>query len=181
MAILGAAFALLGERGYPSLSIEAVAERAAVGKSTIYRWWPDRAALAVEAFFEATRDQLQLGDSGSASADFRAQIVALASLLRGSVGKAMRGIVGGLQSDPVLAEAFRERWVNRRREWGYARMLAARQNGETREPIDIAAALSALYSPIYAPLFFGQDVPDEPMVHAVLDIVLPGIFKVPAA
>jgi len=49
--------------------------------------------------------------------------------------------------------------------------------GETREPIDVPAALSALYSPIYAPLFFGMGVPDNAATSAYLDIVLRGIFR----
>ncbi|WP_376096367.1 TetR/AcrR family transcriptional regulator [Roseomonas sp. CCTCC AB2023176] len=83
-AILSAAFDLLRERGYAGLAIEAVAERAGVGKATIYRWWPDRAALAVEAFFEATREALAFPDTGSAREDFRRQIHGVADLLRGS-------------------------------------------------------------------------------------------------
>jgi len=175
-AVLAAAFALLAERGYSGMSIEAVAERAGVGKATIYRWWPNRAAMAVEAFFDHTLGELAFPATGSAATDFRLQIRALAKLLRGPVGAAMRGIVGGMQTDPTLAEAFRNGWVNPRRQQGFERMMAARAAGETREPINVPAALSALYSPIYAPLLFGQGVPDDAAVNAVLDVVLAGIF-----
>lgn len=175
-AILGAAFQLLIERGYAGFTIEAVAAAANAGKTTVYRWWPTKAALAVDAFFHATSDELALPDSESAEADFRAQIGELAELLRAERGQAFAAMLGGARSDPVLAQALGERWLEPRRKWGFARMMRAAAQGALQPGVDPSAALALLYGPLYTPLLFGGQVPEQAAVSAYLDIACRGIF-----
>jgi AcrR family transcriptional regulator len=176
-AILDAAFDLLVERGYAGFAIEAVAAAAGAGKSTIYRWWKEKAELAVDAFFHATKAELTLRTTGSAEADFRDQITELAAVLAGARGRALAGMLGGSRLDPVLARALGERWLAPRREWGLARMRRAAADGELRHGVDVAAALAVLYGPLYTPLLFGGEVPTATEVSAYLDIACAGIFK----
>jgi len=175
-AVLAAAFDLLVERGYAAMAIEAVAARAGVGKATIYRWWPGRAELAVEAFFSATLDQLAFPDTGSAREDFRRQVHQVAALLRGRSGAAMAAMVAGALTEPALARALGERWVGPRMLWGIERMRRAQAAGEAPASLDIPAALAALYSPLYARLSFGLSALTEGEVEAYVAIVLCGIF-----
>lgn len=175
-AILAATFDLLSAQGYAALTIEAVAKAAGTGKTTIYRWWPNKAELAVDAFFEATEAELRFPDSGSAEGDFRAQVVALAELLRGARGRAFAAMVAGARDDPVLGRALGEKWLEPRRRWGVDRMARAQAAGELRPGVAPMAALSLLYGPLYAPLLFGGEVPDAAAVSAVLDIACAGIF-----
>jgi AcrR family transcriptional regulator len=144
-AILVAAFALLAERGYGAFAIEGVAARARVGKTTIYRWWPSKAALAIDAFLHATEAELRLPDTGSAERDFRAQITELAALLRGPRGRALAGMLAGAGTDPALGRALGERLLEPRRRWGVERMTRARDAGELRPGVVPAArALGAV-------------------------------------
>lgn len=175
-AILRAAFQMLIARGYAGFTIEAVAAGANAGKTTVYRWWPTKAELAVEAFFHATTDELTLPESESAEADFRAQIVELGELLRGERGQAFAAMLGGARTDPALARALGERWLEPRRRWGFARMMRAASGGELRPGVDPSAALALLYGPLYAPLLFGGHVPDARAVDSYLDIACRGIF-----
>ena len=175
-SILAATFMLLAERGYAGLAFETVAVRAGVGKATIYRWWTSRADLAVSAFFHGTMAELALPDTGSARDDFRNQITELAKLLRGQRGKVLAAMLGGARTDPDLARALGERWLNPRRQWGFARMMQAVKLGQCRPGIDVTAALGILYGPLYTPLLFGQEVPTEQHVQAHLAIALPAIF-----
>lgn len=175
-AILDATFALLVERGYEALAIEAVARRAAVGKTTIYRGWAGKAELVVDAFFDATAEELQLGQSADAEADFRGQIGALAGLLAGGRGRAFAAMLGGARSDPILARALGERWLEPRRRWGVARMAAAAAAGQLRPGVEPRAALAVLYGPLYTPLLFGGEVPSPEAARAYLDIACAGIF-----
>jgi AcrR family transcriptional regulator len=175
-AILGAAFALLAERGYGAFAIEAVAARAGVGKTTIYRWWASRAELAVDAFLHATDAEIRLPDTGSAERDFRAQITDLAEVLRGQRGRAFAGMLAGSGADPVLARALGERVLEPRRRWGFARMVRAQAAGELRPGVDPMAALAVLYGPLYAPLLFGGEVPSAAEVAAYLEIACAGVF-----
>ncbi|MBC8049883.1 MAG: TetR/AcrR family transcriptional regulator [Chitinophagales bacterium] len=173
---IAAAFDVLRERGYAGMSIEAVAERARVGKTTIYRWWPDKAALAVDAFFAITKAELAFPDTGSALEDFRLQILQLGQLLRGPSGEAMAAMVAGAKTDPQLASALGERWLVPRRKWGVERMERAVADNECLPDLDIEAALRVLYGPLYAPLLFGAGIPPPERINAYLAIAFRGIF-----
>jgi AcrR family transcriptional regulator len=179
-AILESAFAMMGDRGYDAMSIEAVAARAGVGKATVYRWWKTKAEMAVDAFLEGTREELELPDTGSAREDFRHQITALAALLRGPRGRALAGMLGGARNDAELAKALRERWLGVRRAWGAKRMGRAIVEGETRDGVTLGPALALLYGPIYTPLLFGDDPPSNDGVAAILDLAFAGIFHTSA-
>jgi AcrR family transcriptional regulator len=176
-AILAAAFKVMAERGYAGFAVEVVAEAAGAGKTTIYRWWPNKADLAVDAFFEATKAELQLPQTGTAKEDFRMQITELAALLADSRGTVFATMLGGARTDPELAKALGERWLEPRRKWGYGRMAKAVADNETKPSIDIGAALGILYGPLYTPLLFGQQVPSPAQVEEHLNIALKAIFK----
>lgn len=175
-AILDAAFRVLIARGYSGFAIEVVATVAGAGKTTIYRWWKTKAELAVDAFLHATTEELVLPDTGSAQADFRAQITALGELLRNDRGQALAAMLGGARTDPALARTLGERWLEPRRRWGFERMMRAVANAELRVGVVPSAALAVLYGPLYTPLLFGGKVPDSVAVHAYLDVACAGIF-----
>jgi AcrR family transcriptional regulator len=176
-AILSAAFDLLVDRGYAGFTIEAVAAAAGAGKTTIYRWWPTKAELAVDSFFQMTDTELQFPDTGSAEGDFRAQIATLATLLQGRTGRALAEMLGGTRTDVELGKALGERWLAPRRAWGRMRIARAAASGDLREGTDPEAALGILYGPLYAPLLFGGTVPDSEAVRAHLDIACKGVFR----
>ena len=176
-AVESAAWALMHERGYAEMSIDAVAARAGVGKSTIYRWWTNKSELAVDAFFAATTDELAFPDTGSASQDFRLQIHHLAAVLRGPTGQAMAGMIEGSRHDALLKSALGTRWVAPRRRWGMDRLQRAIRDGECLPGVDPDAALEVMYSPIYVRMLFGLGVPDDAAVDAALLIVFKGIFR----
>lgn len=175
-AILEAAFAVLVERGYGGFAIEAVAAAAGAGKTTVYRWWKNKADLAVDAFFYATTDELRLPETSSAREDFRQQISELGALLRGDRGRALAAMLGGARTDPLLARALGERWLEPRRRWGFERMARAAAAGELLPGVTPKAALAVLYGPLYTPLLFGGEVPSEADVRAYLDIACAGVF-----
>ncbi|GJD93597.1 TetR/AcrR family transcriptional regulator [Methylobacterium iners] len=175
-AILEAAFKLLVERGYGGFAIEVVASAARCGKTTVYRWWRSKAELAVDAFFHATREELRLPDTGSAREDFRSQILELGVLLRGERGQALAAMLGGARTDPALAKALGQRWLEPRRRWGFERMSHAAATGELRPGVEPTAALSLLYGPLYAPLLFGGEIPAADAIRAYLDLACVGIF-----
>src|ERR1700755_2849569 len=73
-AILRAAYDLLEEGGIAAFTIEAVAQRSGAAKTTIYRWWPNKGALAIESFLQAIDKQNPFPRSDSAIADLKAQL-----------------------------------------------------------------------------------------------------------
>src|SRR6202049_2281234 len=71
MAILRSTFKLLGENGFSDLTIEDVAAHASVGKATVYRWWPNKAALIADAFASSATRALHFPDTVSVYSDMR--------------------------------------------------------------------------------------------------------------
>ena len=175
-AILLAALKLLVRDGYEKLSIEGVAREAGTGKSTIYRWWKGRADLAVDAFFSAIDETLDLHESGSAEADFRAQIAAMAEQLRGPAGRAFAAMLAGGRDSPAVASAVRKRWLDPRRDWARMRMAWASDAGQLQPGVEPRAALALLYSPLYSPLLFGNDIPSRKDLDAAFDLAARAIF-----
>lgn len=173
-AILIAAFTLLVRGGYENLSIEGVAREAGVGKSTIYRWWEGRADLAVDAFFAGIDETLDLHESGSAEEDFRAQIKGLAAQLRGPTGVAFAAMLAGGRE---VSAAVRKRWLDPRRDWARMRIKWAAEAGQLQEGVEPRAALALLYSPLYSPLLFGNQVPSAKDLDACFDLAARSIFK----
>ncbi len=176
-AILIAALKLLVRDGYEKLSIEGVAREAGTGKSTIYRWWQGRADLAVDAFFAAIDDVLDLHDSGSAQEDFRAQIAGMADQLRGPQGRAFAALLMGGRESPMVTAAVRKRWLDPRRDWARMRMARAAEAGQLQDGVEPRAALALLYSPLYSPLLFGNDIPSRKDLDACFDLAARAIFR----
>jgi len=159
------------------MSIDSIAARAKVGKTTIYRWWPDKASLVLEAFFDSTVDELKFSNSKSGLKDFELQIHSLANLLRSDRGHHLAALMMGAKADVKLAKAIQEKWVAPRRKWGFERMKKAVDDGECDSDLDIKAALECLYSPLYARLLVGLNPLSDSEVAAYLKIIFNGIFK----
>jgi AcrR family transcriptional regulator len=175
-AILTAAFALLEEEGFERLSIEGVAARAGVGKTTIYRWWPTKGVLAVEAFLEAVTPTIAFRHSGSARNDIVRQMKALAKLYRGHTGHLVCQMIGASQLDPTMRKAFTEGFLYPRRECAYAVFRRGVAGGEFRADVDRDVAIDALYSPIYYRLLASGAPIDEAFLDRHIDLILRGLM-----
>ena len=113
-AIVEATQALLVEEGYQALTIEGVATRAGVGKQTIYRWWPSRAALALEAYLAGSDDLRSPPESGSTADEVRALLGWLVAVLAQPIGgRVLAGLVADLTHDSDLADRFHATWCPR--------------------------------------------------------------------
>ena len=165
------------QRGFHGMAVESVAKMAGVGKTTIYRWWADRASLAVEAFFDGTVQELSFPDTGSTALDFRAQLRQLAGVLRGERGQVLAALIIGSHTDVVLARALEEKWFRRRREWGLERMMLAVQREECVPGVAVQNALDALYSPLYARLFLRREVHTDEEIERHCNFLFPLIFS----
>jgi AcrR family transcriptional regulator len=174
-AILGAAYDLLTEGGIKAFTIEAVAARAGSAKTTIYRWWPSKGALAIEAFLEANSSALAFPRSASAVADLRAQVRLLARAFAGQAGQVIAGLVAEMQGDEETRRAFLQSYVEPRR--AEARRLLERgiASGELRADLDVDVTLDALYGAIYWRLLTRPKGLDEGWVDRMLDNALRGM------
>ncbi|HZB92179.1 MAG TPA: TetR/AcrR family transcriptional regulator [Stellaceae bacterium] len=174
-AILRAAYETLEADGYGGFTIEAVAARSGAAKTTIYRWWPSKGALAIDSFLALYNREAPYPRTRSAIEDLRAQLRLQAKVWGGRYGCIIAGIVAAGQSDPSTVELYRERLVKPRREEGRRLLQRGIDNGEFRPDLDIEAALDALYGPFYARLLAWLGPIDTAWAERICDTVLRGL------
>ncbi len=148
-AILAAAHAILEDEGVAGFTIEAVAARAGVAKTTIYRWWPSKGVLAMAGFLAAMAPQLSYASEGPVLDSLKDQLRRVAAVYGGTAGRMLAAIIAEGQRDPGTINAFIEGYSRPRREEAKAMLLAGIARGELRADIDLEVALDALYGPIY--------------------------------
>jgi AcrR family transcriptional regulator len=172
---LEAAAELLDRNGLAAVTVEAIAARAGVSKTTIYRWWPNKAAVVTDSFLEFTSPKIEFEDTGSVRADLRLQMRRLVQAFAGKCGRNLAAIVAEGQADPETAEAVREHWIAVRR--GATRQVLRRgvERGELRADLDLEVAMDALYGPIYYRLLVGHAPLDERFADVLADHVMAGL------
>jgi AcrR family transcriptional regulator len=117
LAILGAAFELVGEVGYAGLTIEGIAARSGAGKQTVYRWWPSKADVLLDALATKADLHVPVPDEGSYAADLRAFLTASFALGRKQqVVDTLRALMAHAQIDAEFGQRFRTSFLQRRRD-----------------------------------------------------------------
>jgi AcrR family transcriptional regulator len=170
---LRTAYDLLAEGGLSHFTIEGVAARSGVARTTIYRWWPSKGALAMEGFLHGTAPDLELPPTDSVAADVRALLRLFARLVRGKAGRIIRGIVAEGQSDPDTIDAFMTGFVKPRRAEVRAIIRRGIAIGELRTDLDVEMVLYALFGPLYLRMLLNEGL-DEAWVDRLSNFVLEG-------
>ncbi|QFG23082.1 TetR/AcrR family transcriptional regulator [Actinomadura sp. WMMB 499] len=171
--IMRTALDLARETGYAKLSIEAVAARAGVGKHTVYRRWPSRGLLFLDAVLSLNTASLEHPDTGDVVADLRAVMTRAADLLgRPPWGPLYRELIGEAQHDPQVADALDRRFVQPQTADTLARLETARDQGQIAPDFDLDLAMEILSGPLYYRLL----ITGEPLTHAYIDRVLRAVF-----
>jgi AcrR family transcriptional regulator len=177
-SILRSTLKLLKEDGgFAELSIEAIAADANVGKTTVYRWWPTKAALVADAFSASADDELRFPDTGSVQNDMSLQMHRLIRVFRSRRGKVVAALLAGGQSDPELIEAFRERFLWPRRKNAYRTLQRGIDRGELPSNIDLDLVLDSLYGPIYMRFLIRHDKLDESFVDDLCQLIFSGLER----
>jgi len=154
------------------LTIEEVAKRAGVGKPTIYRWWPSKAALVMDMFEERVAPQFRVSDAGTAEATIRRHVSLLIRLLNGFFGKVSAEIIAEAQSDPDVLREYRRRYVLKRRAVSHSVIQRGKASGELRADMDADLLIDMVYAPIYYRLLVGHEKLDQRFGDALVDCVM---------
>ncbi|HYM75011.1 MAG TPA: TetR/AcrR family transcriptional regulator [Candidatus Dormibacteraeota bacterium] len=173
-AILRSTLEVLEKHGFSDLTIEGIAERAAVGKATVYRWWPNKGALIADAFASSTTRRLRFPDTGSVYTDMSQQMRQVVKIFRSPRGRIVSAILAAGQSDPDLIAAFRERFLLPRRREAYTTLRRAVRRGELRRDTDLDLLLDSLYGPIYMRFLIRHDRLTPGFVDRLCALVLAG-------
>ena len=173
-AILRSTLDLLQKIGFADLTIEAIAADAGVSKATVYRWWPNKGSLVVDAFASSTESKLHFPDTGSVYQDVSLQMRRVIAIFRGPRGKIVSALLGAGQSDPELLEAFRARFLRPRRQEAYRTLRRAIERGELPRNLDLDLTLDILYGAIYMRFLIRHDELSANYVNEVCHLVLTG-------
>jgi AcrR family transcriptional regulator len=144
--ILDSAAQLLEESCFDKITVDGIAEHSGTGKATVYRWWPNKSAVLIEAFRERISQELPFPDTGDFREDIRQQLENFTRILYwGRRGKVFRGFLAGALADPEVAEAFRELWIRPRR--AEAKKVFERHiaRGAARSGLDADLAVEMIY------------------------------------
>ncbi|WP_347556063.1 TetR/AcrR family transcriptional regulator [Robbsia sp. KACC 23696] len=155
-AILDAAYAILVEDGLSRFSIDAVAAKAGVARTTVYRRWPDKMKLMHESFLSAFAPTLTYADTDAPADDFRALVLSLARTLSGPNGRIAASVVALAQSDPQTQQMFLDDFSKPLRKRSTLVLQAGIDKQEFREDLNIARVLDAFVGAIYLRLLLGQ-------------------------
>jgi AcrR family transcriptional regulator len=175
-AILRAATELLAEVGLARMSIEEVASRAGVGKTTIYRRWPSKGALALDAFLAEFQEQQPLPDTGTLRGDLLAALRAwVRAVTRTPAGSMLAGLIAAAQGDPDLAAAWRARVVEPLRSQHKIMLDRAIARGEIPATVDREVILDLLFGAAYHRLLQGHRPLSDRFARGVVDVIMTGV------
>lgn len=171
-AILAATSQLLAESGLAAMTIEGVAERAGVGKASIYRRWPSRGALAFDATFDEYLAGQPTEDTGSLEGDLEATALDwIRAVNRSPWGRTLKELIAEVQSDPSLAGAWRERFVIPIRQQRRPIVERAIARGEIPKTSDPELIMDLLYGPLYHRYLNGHLPLDDAFARSVARMV----------
>ena len=174
-AILTAAYELLLENGFGAVTIEKIAERAGVSKATIYKWWPNKAAVVMDAFFDAAVVRLPVPDTGSTINDMIIQVNNLAKFFISREGKVINEIIAEGQYDQKLAETYRTIYFKPRRLDSRYILERGISRGEIKKSLDIELIMDLIFGPVFYRLLITGDVVNEDFIKNLIKYVFEGI------
>jgi AcrR family transcriptional regulator len=162
------------------VTVDAVAERAGVSKATIYRWWPSKETLALDALLEWADKGIHAHDTGSLRGDLLALVRPWVQEVR---GRPFERVVAALhmqvQTDPQFAQSYITHFLDPRREPMRAAFRRAIKRGEARADVDVEVAVDAIYGPLYHRLLNGHAPLNERFAEDIVDLAMRGITAPP--
>jgi AcrR family transcriptional regulator len=175
--ILRAVLELGTELGFDALTVEQLAERTGVAKTTIYRRWPNISTVVMDAFLAEVDQAAPIVERGTARESLTVSLKSLARLYRSPHGDTLRILIGRAQIDGELRHAVTTRWVEPRR--AFARSIIRRgiETTELRTELDPDVVLDLLYGPIYHRLLVPYENSDlsEAWIDELLDAAFTGL------
>ena len=154
-AILQSAYSLMATTGLATTSIDAIAKHSNVSKMTIYKWWPSREALLIDAFLNQASLMLPLSGTGKPATRLKRHAAAYAEALQGEFGKVQLAVISECISKTGSAEIFYERYLDFRRTATVEIIAAGQQDGSIRAEGTPEDLFDAVYGSLFYRYIFG--------------------------
>jgi AcrR family transcriptional regulator len=179
-AILTATLELMEEKPLDEVTAEAIAQRAGVSKATIYKWWPNKNRVALDAFLSRSRTEIPSSDTGSALRDFTAQLVAAARFYTSSGGRILRQFIAAGQSDPEFLALYREQFLRPRRQAVRALWERGVARGQIRPDLDAELVIDLIFGPMFYRLLVGHGSLADADAEVIVTAVFQGLEVAPS-
>jgi AcrR family transcriptional regulator len=175
-AVLTAALELLTDKGLQALTMDDIAAHAGVSKNTIYRWWPSKAAVLMDAFADAISPKMGFPAEGDAITRLRAQVHRVAKMMSEPRARVpFVALVAASQHDPELATALRERFIADRRAAACQLITTAVEEGEFARGLDIDVIIDAIYGALYYRLLISRAPINLDFADRLIDALTPAL------
>jgi AcrR family transcriptional regulator len=148
-AIMDAVYSLLQKKSVRDLTMEGVARRARVGKPTLYKWWPTKAALVLAMLCERMAPNLEKPTVLTAEESLHFRVRRLIDAFNGPFGRIVAGLIAEGQSEPAVLQEFFDRWVSPRRNATIADLQRGKKAKELRSETEPELLNDAIFGAIY--------------------------------
>jgi AcrR family transcriptional regulator len=174
--ILGAALELLEAVGFARVTCDAIAERSGASKATIYRWWPNKAAVLIDAFAQSIAPELPPPEVPTIEEYVRVQLRQFSKVLLGRNGRLRAALIAAAQDDAEVAAAFVSHWVEPRRALSRKALRRYQDEGQMPEDFDIDQVLDAMYGPLQFLLMVRHGKPNQAYADGLASLLLHGFL-----
>ena len=174
-AILDVVYELLQEKSVRDLTMEEIAKRAKVGKPTLYKWWPSKAALVMAMFHERIAHTREVRGVKTVEQSIRMKVRLLIREFNGLFGKVVADLIAEGQSDPEILRELRERHMDPRRAATTAEIEHGKSTGELPPDTDPDLLIDAIFGTLYYRLLLRSAPLTESYGQKLVDQVLRGL------
>jgi len=174
-AILAATVQLLTEKPLRDISMEEIARKAGVGKATIYKWWPSKTYLALDAFLRNMNRRVPAFDTGSVKTDIQEQLRWVIAFYKNPAGHILGQFVAEAQFDKEFAALFRERFLKPRREAVGVIFDRGVRRGEIDQNLDRELVLDLIYGPALYRMMVGHAPLDRNVAERIISTLFGGV------
>jgi AcrR family transcriptional regulator len=174
-AILAAALDLLREEGYSAVTIESVAKRAGVARTTIYRWWSSSAALLVDVLMDLATLVAPPPTGNDPMRAIRLEMRRIAAIATELPGRLLLALVGEAQHDPRIRAELLERLIYPRREASARAIREAQARGLLRDDVHPLVATDLFYGPLFYRMIMGHEPTTERFATQTFERVVSGL------
>ncbi len=144
-----ATISLLEEVGFANLTCDAIAQRAGTSKATIYRWWPNKVAVVIDAFTKTVAPSVPFHEADTLEEYVTVNLQQFAKAICGRNGRLLSAIIAAAQNDPDVEEAFLAHWIKPRRIVARKSLQKFKDTGRIPLEFDIEQVLDAMYGPFH--------------------------------
>jgi AcrR family transcriptional regulator len=174
-AVLDAAAGLALE-GAAGAGVDAIAARAGVSRTTVYKWWPSAAAVLLEGLLERTHETLQSPPSATTRDALGGYLARLVTLFRDTpAGALLRELTATSANDAGVGRALVDDWLAPRRTAVVDLLVEGVRRGEIRSGLDYDSVIDVLFAPIYYRLVYKHQPLTDRLSAEIMDVCWPGI------